>query len=415
MDIPVLIVSITSTNGVSGSSSGGQYPSLLISLGKITPTSVAASGTVTGSNLSGTNTGDQTITLTSDVTGSGTGSFATTISANAVTYAKFQKVATLKLLGNPTGSSANVSEVSLGSAMTFIGTSLTIAASGVTSDMLAGSIASSKLVGTDIATVGTITVGTWHGTAIADSYIASASTWNAKQAAITTGTTAQYFRGDLSLATLNASAVGLGSVTNAAQVTSVSIATANGISGTSSGGQTPSLTMSLGAITPTSVAATGTVSGSNLSGTNTGDQSSISGNAGTATAISTNGCTGQSWSMTSVSTQGWTNNLGMAIVTLSFSATMSATDVSTGSIFGVTLTANVTSWTNPTNPFNGQKVVWKIIQGGSGSYMVAWPSNFNWGAGSSPTLSTAVGSVDYVGAIYDSSKSKWDCFSQLGF
>lgn len=43
-----------------------------------------AVGTVTGSNLSGTNTGDQTITLTGDVTGTGTGSFATTIGAGAV-------------------------------------------------------------------------------------------------------------------------------------------------------------------------------------------------------------------------------------------------------------------------------------------------------------------------------------------
>ena len=44
-----------------------------------------------------------------------------------------------------------------------------------------------------------LTLG-WTGT-LADSRIASASTWNAKQNAITTGTTAQYFRGDLSLAT----------------------------------------------------------------------------------------------------------------------------------------------------------------------------------------------------------------------
>lgn len=36
-------------------------------------------GTISASNLSGTNTGDQTITLTGDVTGSGTGSFATTV------------------------------------------------------------------------------------------------------------------------------------------------------------------------------------------------------------------------------------------------------------------------------------------------------------------------------------------------
>lgn len=42
-----------------------------------------------------------------------------------------------------------------------------IGAGKVTNTMLAGSIAASKLVGTDIATVGTITAGTWNGTAIA--------------------------------------------------------------------------------------------------------------------------------------------------------------------------------------------------------------------------------------------------------
>ena len=45
---------------------------------------LACNGAVTGSNLSGTNTGDQTITLTGDVTGSGTGSFATTIGSDKV-------------------------------------------------------------------------------------------------------------------------------------------------------------------------------------------------------------------------------------------------------------------------------------------------------------------------------------------
>jgi hypothetical protein len=45
----------------------------------IRTTTVSASGTLHGSNLSGTNTGDQTITLTGDVSGSGTGSFAATV------------------------------------------------------------------------------------------------------------------------------------------------------------------------------------------------------------------------------------------------------------------------------------------------------------------------------------------------
>lgn len=43
-------------------------------------------------NLSGTNTGDQTITLTGDVTGAGTGSFATTLANSGVTAGTFSKV-----------------------------------------------------------------------------------------------------------------------------------------------------------------------------------------------------------------------------------------------------------------------------------------------------------------------------------
>jgi len=43
------------------------------------------------SNTTGTNTGDQTITLTGDVTGIGTGTFTSTIANSAVTYAKNAK------------------------------------------------------------------------------------------------------------------------------------------------------------------------------------------------------------------------------------------------------------------------------------------------------------------------------------
>lgn len=68
---------------------------------------------------------------------------------------------------------------------------------------------------------------------------------------------------------LSALLAGLGSGT----VTSVSVATANGVSGSVVNPTTnPVITLSLGNITPTSVAASGTVTGSNISGTNTGDQ-----------------------------------------------------------------------------------------------------------------------------------------------
>jgi hypothetical protein len=51
------------------------------------------------SNTSGTNTGDQTITLTGDVTGSGTGTFAATIADDAVTFAKMQNISQDHLIG----------------------------------------------------------------------------------------------------------------------------------------------------------------------------------------------------------------------------------------------------------------------------------------------------------------------------
>jgi hypothetical protein len=73
-------------------------------------------------------------------------------------------------------------------------------------------------------------------------------------------------------------------------VTTVSVTTANGVSGSvANATTTPAITLTLGAITPSSVAAVGTVTGSNLSGTNTGDQTTITGNAGTATALAANG------------------------------------------------------------------------------------------------------------------------------
>jgi hypothetical protein len=52
--------------------------------------------------LSGTNTGDQTITLTGDVTGSGTGSFAATIANDAVINAKLANMATQTIKGRTT-------------------------------------------------------------------------------------------------------------------------------------------------------------------------------------------------------------------------------------------------------------------------------------------------------------------------
>lgn len=76
-----------------------------------------------GSDVTGTLLAANFGALTGDVTNS-VGSYATTISAAAVTYAKMQNVAASRLLGNPTGSPASPSEISLGSTLAFSGTSV---------------------------------------------------------------------------------------------------------------------------------------------------------------------------------------------------------------------------------------------------------------------------------------------------
>jgi hypothetical protein len=70
--------------------------------------------------LSGSNTGDQTITLTGDVTGTGTGSFATTIAAGAVTLAKMADLAANSFIGNNTGSATTPIAMTVAQAKTLL-------------------------------------------------------------------------------------------------------------------------------------------------------------------------------------------------------------------------------------------------------------------------------------------------------
>ena len=82
--------------------------------GKVIKNSGAAiddSGNLTATNLSGTNTGDQTITLTGDVTGTGTGSFAATIGNNTVTYAKIQQGTARSIMGVTGNATANYAAI----------------------------------------------------------------------------------------------------------------------------------------------------------------------------------------------------------------------------------------------------------------------------------------------------------------
>lgn len=100
-------------------------------------------------NLAGTNTGDQTITLTGDVTGSGTGSFAATISNDTVTNAKAANMATATIKGRATAGTGDPEDLTA----TQVKTLLAIAAGDVSGlAAIATSGSASDLSGTKPST-----------------------------------------------------------------------------------------------------------------------------------------------------------------------------------------------------------------------------------------------------------------------
>jgi hypothetical protein len=84
-----------------------------------------------------------------------------------------------------------------------------------------------------------------------------------------------------------------------------------------------------------------------------------------------------------------------------------ATDASLGNHFRVTLGGNRTL-DNPTNPTDGQKCTWEIIQDGTGSRTLAYGSQFTFGTDvTSPTLTTTASKRDFIGAVYNGTTTKW--------
>jgi hypothetical protein len=73
-------VSVIAEDGILASvADSSTTPIITLGLGDITPLSVSSTGNITGLNLSGVNTGDQTIEISGDATGSGTGPITLTL------------------------------------------------------------------------------------------------------------------------------------------------------------------------------------------------------------------------------------------------------------------------------------------------------------------------------------------------
>ncbi len=158
----------------------------------------------------GTNTGDQTITLTTDVTGTGTGSFATTIAAGAVTLAKQANFAGVSLMGNPTSPAATPSAITLGPGTTLqsFGGSLVgaagVAAGGTGDTTLT---AHAVLLGEGTSAVSFATIGT-TGRVLTD------QGGSADPAFASTGITITQHHATVATATVSAGATTLDATTN---------------------------------------------------------------------------------------------------------------------------------------------------------------------------------------------------------
>lgn len=82
------------------------------------------------------------------------------------------------------------------------------------------------------------------------------------------------------------------------------------------------------------------------------------------------------------------------IITLTDGSTVNW-DMSTGYNSKVTLGGNRTL-AAPTNPIEGRTYTLQVIQDGTGSRTLTWPSAFDFGAAGSPTLQTGTGKIDFV-------------------
>lgn len=84
-----------------------------------------------------------------------------------------------------------------------------------------------------------------------------------------------------------------------------------------------------------------------------------------------------------------------------------ATDAALGNHFRVTLGGNRTLG-NPTNPVDGQKIIWELIQDGTGTRTITLDSAFALGTDiTSVVLTTTAGKRDLLGAIYNAGLGKW--------
>lgn len=95
------------------------------------------------------------------------------------------------------------------------------------------------------------------------------------------------------------------------------------------------------------------------------------------------------------------------VVTVLTDAASIATNAALGNHFRVTLGGN-RALAAPTNPTDGQRVIWEIIQDGAGNRTLTYDPIFTFGAlVTGAVVSTTADKRDFLGAVYNAAVDKW--------
>lgn len=117
------------------------------------------------------------------------------------------------------------------------------------------------------------------------------------------------------------------------------------------------------------------------------------GNAGTATNLA-GGATAPAY-------------LAPQVVNLTFGSSIPV-NAALGNDYRLTLTASTGTLANPTSPVDGQRIIVQVTQGGGGSFTLAYGTAYEFSTAlPAPTLSTAAGTTDLLGFVYNTAKGKW--------
>lgn len=395
-------------------------------VGTFNNVTVNGKGLVTAASNVAYLTGNETITLSGDVTGSGTTTITTAISDTTVTgklLTGFSSAAgtvsatdsILTAFNKTDGNVANrvISTIGDIEQTTWTGLANNTADQTITGFSFLTSVSSFKAfvdiyidngasgIWTSVEIIGKrVSVVDWTSADIQFSYTGqsitglSFSITSAGQVRITVGNISGFVSGVLKF---RAQAIGPGQVTNA-----IVPATPTNYITDLTGDIFASGPGSVIATLPTINANTGVFTNATITVNGKGQitaASSGSGGSGTVTSVAITPPQGFSISGSPITTSGTIVLTPLAEFDSGNSGSSKTINWDNATGQKSTLTANCTYTFS--NLLSGQAYVLRLVQGGAGSFTVTWPAAVKWAGGTPPTLSTAVGAIDVVTIYYD--------------